>query len=174
MDWKKNLQRKVSAVDRNMSLNQKLINGVIFRACRPVCHEDGFLTEVIRSSWPEFNADVVQTHITTTLPSRIRAWGLHEYSADRLFVVKGIVSIIVFDCRPSSTTYGLVNEFKVSEKSPGLLFIPPNLFHGWKVIGNDEAYIINMPTIAYKYENPDSLDLPYESEKAKELIPWRW
>lgn len=174
MNWKKGLRSKTSAVDSGGSLQQTLISGLSFRPCRPVCHEDGVLTEITRESWPEINEPIVQTHVTTTLPGRVRAWGLHEFSTDRLFVVKGLVSIVVYDPRPDSLTFGKINEFMVSERNPGLLTISPNLFHGWKVIGTDEAFVINMPTRQYQYAKPDALDLPYESKEAEEMVPWRW
>lgn len=174
MDFKKILVQKNSAVDYRGQLKLSPISGLIFRPTRPVCHEDGVLTEVTRSTWDEIDSPIVQTHITTTLPGRIRAWGLHERSTDRLFVVKGLVSIVVYDPRPESPTMGYLNEFKVSERNPGLLVIPPDLFHGWKVIGTEEAFIINMPTICYNYDKPDALDLPYDSQEAFNLVPWRW
>jgi dTDP-4-dehydrorhamnose 3,5-epimerase len=67
-----------------------------------------------------------------------------------------------------------VNEFRVSERNPGLLVIPPNLYHGWKNLGIDEAFIINMPSAQYSHEEPDALDLPYETANAIELVPFRW
>jgi len=109
---------------------------------------------------------VVQVHVTTTLPRRIRAWGLHQKSTDHLFVVSGLVKIVVFDGRRDSPTSGRVNEFTLSEKNPGLLLIPPNLYHGGKNIGTSEAIIINMPTRMYNYEAPDALDLPWDAEAA--------
>ncbi len=168
------LRQKRSAVTAGGQPSFELISGLQFRPTRPVPHEDGTLTEVAKTSWQEVGLPVVQTHITTTLPGRVRAWGLHAFSTDRLFVVKGLVSIVVFDGRTDSPTYGLVNEFKVSERNPGLLVIPPNLYHGWKVIGIDEAYIINMPAVEYDYTSPDALDLPYDSPEAGKIVPWRW
>ena len=174
MTWESILSGKSSAVDSTGQLRQSLIAGVTFRPSRPVCHEDGVLTEVTRATWPEIDSPIVQTHITTTLPGRIRAWGLHQRSTDRLFVVKGLVSIVVYDPRAGSPTQGSINEFKVSERNPGLLIIPPNLFHGWKVIGVDEAFIINMPSNCYDYDQPDALDLPYDAAEAPSMVPWRW
>ncbi len=165
---------KQSAVDANGLLRQDPIDGVRFRLTRPVPHEDGTVTEVARAVWPEVDVPIVQVHITTTFPERIRAWGLHRASTDRLFVVKGLVSIVVYDARTDSPTYACVNEFRVSERNPGLLVIPPNLFHGWKNIGVEEAFIVNMPSSQYDYESPDALDLPYESEVAKAIVPFRW
>ena len=122
----------------------------------------------------QIDLPIVQVHITTTLPTRIRAWGLHQWSTDRLFVVRGLVSIVVYDGRENSPTHGCVNEFRVSERNPALLVIPPNLFHGWKNIGVDEAFIINMPSDQYEHDGPDALDLPYESEMAEAIVPFRW
>jgi len=168
------LLAKKSAVDQSGNLCNQAIDGVIFRPTRPVPHEDGHVTEVARASWEILRAPVVQIHITTTFPGRIRAWGLHQLGTDRLFVVSGLVKIVVFDGRKASPTFGALNEFVVSEKNPGLLVIPPNLYHGWKNIGYSEAVIINMPDRMYDYEQPDALDLPWDSEAAARVVPYHW
>jgi len=168
------LQAKSSAVDRSGHLRQELIDGVRFRPVRPVPHEDGTVAEVAREAWEEVDLPIVQVHVTTTLPGRTRAWGLHQRSTDRLFVVRGLVSIVVFDGRVASPTSGYLNEFRVSARNPGLLVIPPDLYHGWKNIGTDEAFIINMPSEQYDHECPDALDLPYERPDADEVVPFRW
>ena len=165
---------KHSAVDSAGNLHEELIEGVRFRPTRPVPHEDGHVTEVARASWDILARPLVQVHISTTLPGRVRAWGLHPAGTDRLFVVSGLLKLTVFDGRNDSPTRGLLNEFVVSEKNPALLIIPPNLYHGWKNIGTSEATIINMPDRMYDYEQPDALDLPWDSEAAARLIPYRW
>ena len=168
------LVSKRSAVDATGRWRGDPIDGVQFRPTRPVPHEDGTLVEVARRSWPEISDEVVQVHVTTTEPGRVRAWGLHTQSTDRLFVVFGLVSIVVFDGREDSPTRGALNEFKLSDRSPGLIVIPPNLYHGWKNIGTHEAFIINMPTAQYNYDQPDALDLPYDSPEAATVVPHRW
>jgi dTDP-4-dehydrorhamnose 3,5-epimerase len=168
------LLAKSSAVDKLGNHRQRPIDGVICRPTRPVLHEDGVLTEIARVTWETVQDPIVQIHLTTTLPGRIRAWGLHQFSTDRLFVAKGSISIVIYDGRLQSATYGAINEFKLSERNPALIVIPPNLYHGWKAIGTDEALIINMPTSLYNYDEPDALDLPYDSAEAPDLVPWRW
>lgn len=168
------LVAKASAVDATGALKHAPISGVAFRPTRPVAHEDGVVTEVARTVWEELDLPIVHVHLTTTLPGRVRAWGLHRASTDRLFVVRGLVSIVLFDGRLASPTYGFVNEFKVNERIPGLLIIPPDIYHGWKNIGTDEAFIINMPTSTYDHDHPDALDLPYDSPLASEIVPFRW
>jgi dTDP-4-dehydrorhamnose 3,5-epimerase len=168
------LLAKQSDVDALGQLRIEPIDGVIFRPTRPVPHDDGHVTEVARASWSELTNPVVQVHITTTLPGRIRAWGLHPLGTDRLFVASGLVRIVVFDGREDSATKGRLNVFTVSEKNPGLLIVPPCLYHGWKNIGVSEACIINMPDRMYDYATPDALDLPWDSASAQSLIPHRW
>jgi len=168
------LLTKSSAVDHDGKPRQPRIEGVQFRPTRPVPHEDGTVAEVARMEWDELDVPIVQVHITTTYPGRIRAWGLHQASTDRLFVVRGLVSIVVYDGRIDSPSVGQCNEFRVSERNPGLLVIPPYLYHGWKNIGIEEAFIINMPSDQYDHGGPDALDLPYDSSDATEVVPFRW
>ena len=168
------LRSKQSAVDASGRLRQEPIAGLQFRPCRPVPHEGGTVAEVARGAWAEIDLPITQVHITTTLAGRTRAWGLHLASTDRLFVVRGLVSIVVYDGREDSPTYEHLNEFKVNERNPGLLVIPPGLFHGWKNIGVEEAFIINMPSDQYNHDRPDALDLPYDSEFAAGIVPFRW
>ena len=165
---------KQSAVNARGELHRVPIEGVLFRPTRPVSHEDGHVTEVARASWDGLDAPIVQVHITTTFPNRVRAWGLHQASSDRLFVVDGLVKIVVFDGRNGSPTFGRINEFTVSAKNPALVTIAPNLYHGWKNIGTTEATIINMPTAMYNHETPDALDLPWDSDAARRIIPFQW
>ncbi len=168
------LLAKQSAVDDSGKLRSASIDGVRFRPTRPVAHDDGHVSEIARTSWDIIEAPIVQVHITTTLVGRVRAWGLHQRGTDRLFVVSGLIRFAVFDGREDSPTFGQISEFIVSEKNPGLLTISPNLYHGWKNIGTTEAVIINMPDRLYDYEAPDALDLPWDSEAARRLVPYRW
>src|SRR5271156_3696462 len=92
---------KQSAVNARGELHSTAIDGVVFRPTRPVPHEDGHVAEVARSDWGMIGGPIVQVHTTTTFPGRIRAWGLHQASTDRLFVVDGLVSIVVYDGRNS-------------------------------------------------------------------------
>jgi dTDP-4-dehydrorhamnose 3,5-epimerase len=168
------LVAKMSAVDKQGELRNLPVEGVSFRATRPVPHEDGHVAEVARTDWPVMGGPILQVHITTTLPGRIRAWGLHQRSTDRLFVAEGLVKIAVFDGREGSATFGRLNVFTVSPKNPGLLVIEPNLYHGWKNVGTSEAIIINMPTSMYDHDAPDALDLPWDSELARRIIPFQF
>ena len=130
------LVAKHSQVTASGAWRTEPIAGVRFRPTRPVPHEDGVVTEIARSDWPEIDHDIVHVHVTTTQPGRVRAWGLHQRSTDRLVVMKGLVSIVVFDGRNDSPTKGSLNEFKLSERNPGIIVVPPNLIptYNWATV----------------------------------------
>jgi len=165
---------KSSDVRASGELRVNPIAGLRYRLTRPVPHEDGHVIEIARDDWDLVTEPIRQVHMTTTLPGRVRAWGLHRKTSDRLFVASGLVHVVCWDGRSGSPTFGRLNEFTLSDRSPGLIVVPPDVYHGWKNIGTSEAIVVNMPTRPYTYDEPDALDLPWDSEAAKALIPYSW
>ena len=150
------------------------IEGVVFRSTGPVSHDKGYLTELYRNDWSITDLPIVQVNSSTTFAGQVRAWGIHASTTDRLFALTGSFCVVVFDGRESSKTFGSVNEFFIGGKSQGLVLIPPGLWHGWKNIGMEAATIISMPSNLYDYDNPDRWELPWDSEKAPQFIPYKW
>ena len=105
----KELLAKQSAVNEQGKLRQNPIHDVVFRPTRPVPHEDGHVTEVARASWDIIGGPDRSGSSDDNFSRRHRAWGLHQRSTDRLFVVSGLVKFAVFDGRLDSPTYGCVN-----------------------------------------------------------------
>jgi dTDP-4-dehydrorhamnose 3,5-epimerase len=150
------------------------IDGVRYRLARPVSHHHGHLTEAFRADWKLTDAPVVQVNLTTTFPGRIRAWGIHRFTVDRLFAATGSLCIVCFDGRRASPTFGCVNEFMLGGRNQGLVVIPPGVYHGWKNIGADEATIVSMPSELYNHDGPDRWELPWDSDAAGRMIPYQW
>ena len=96
-----------------------------YRLARPVSHHHGHLTEAYRTDWGITDIPVVQVNLTATFPGRVRAWGIHRYTIDRLFAATGSLCIVCYDGRPDSPTFGAVNEFMLGERNQGLVVIPP-------------------------------------------------
>jgi len=150
------------------------IDGVQYRLSRPVSHEHGHLSEVFRADWGVTDAPIVQVNLTTTFAGRVRAWGIHRFTIDRLFAATGSLCIVCYDGRRSSPTFGCVNEFMLGGRNQGLVVIPPGVFHGWKNVGDDEATIVSMPSRLYDHEGPDRWELMWDSPAAKDIIPYEW
>lgn len=150
------------------------IDGLTFRLTRPVSHTHGHLSEAFRLDWGVTDAPVVQVNVSTTFPGRVRAWGLHAATIDRLFVASGSVRIVCYDGRRESPTFGRVNEFYFGERNQGLLVIPVGIYHGWKNVGDSEASIVSMPSRLYDHDGPDRFELPWDDPATRALIPYSW
>ena len=148
------------------------IDGVRYRLARPVSHHHGHLTEAFRADCGLTDAPVVQVNLTTTFPGRILGWGIHRFTVDRLFAATGSFCIVCYDGRRGSPTFGCVNEFMLGERNQGLVVIPPGVYHGWKNIGADEATIVSMPSELYNHDGPDRWELPWDSDAARQVIPY--
>jgi dTDP-4-dehydrorhamnose 3,5-epimerase len=163
-----------SHTKRDGTLRLDPIDGVQYRLTRPVSHRHGHLTEAFRADWGVTEAPIVQVNLTTTFPRRIRAWGIHRYTLDRLFAATGSLCIVCYDGRRGSPTFGCVNEFHLGACNQGLVVIPPGVYHGWQNVGEDEATIVSMPSRLYDYEGPDRWELSWDSAAAQAVIPYRW
>jgi dTDP-4-dehydrorhamnose 3,5-epimerase len=150
------------------------IEGVRYRLTRPVSHQHGHLTEVFRADWAITEAPIVQVNLTSTFPGRVRAWGIHRFTVDRLFAAAGSLCIVCYDGRRGSPTFGCINEFLLGGRNQGLVVIPPGVYHGWKNVGEDEATIVSMPSRLYDHEGPDRWELPWDSDAARTTIPYQW
>ena len=141
--------------------DQPRIDGVMVREMKHVLKNNGHLTEIYRRDWQLDDQPVDQVFQVILRPGGLSAWHMHQFTTDRLFVSFGTLKIVLFDPRPDSPTYGLLNEFRVSELRPQLIVVPPQVIHGVQNIGTDMAILLNMVDQAYAYESPDHWRLPH-------------
>jgi dTDP-4-dehydrorhamnose 3,5-epimerase len=161
-----------SAVNATGQLRTPAIGGVLF--VRPVRLRMKMGRHGSRqASWQELAAPIVQVHITTILPGRVRG------GASTSTAPTGCLSYRVsFDSRSSTAgsrrrpSGGFSSE--VSEKNPGLLIIEPHQYHGLKNIGASEATLINMPDACTIMMRLTASCFPGTGEAAKRLIPYQW
>ena len=147
-----------------------MIEGVKIRQLKKFADERGFLCETLRSDWDEFE-EFTMSYFSYTYPGIIRAWHRHLRGQNDYFVVpKGMVKVAVYDDRDDSPTKGEVNDFVIGEDNMVLLVVPGACWHGFKVVGNEPAILVNCPTRLYDYKDPDEERIPYDSKK----IPYDW
>lgn len=150
-------------------MTKKLIEGVVVRKLQPIPDERGWLMELLRSDWEEFDR-FGQLYITTCYPGVVKGWHYHKLQDDHFICIKGMAKVVLYDSRKDSPTYGAINEFFMGERNFMLLKIPKFVYHGFKAIGDSEAWILNIPTRTYNYDKPDEYRLPYDTEE----IPYDW
>jgi len=151
-----------------------MIDGVIVKQLRLIADERGWLLEILRSDWEQFQK-FGQTYITAAYPHVVKAWHMHKKQTDNMACVKGMVKLVLFDGRDESKTKNEINEFVIGEKNPLLVKVPQRVWHGFKAISEEYALIVNIPTELYNYKEPDEYRLPPNTDKIPydwKLIPW--
>jgi dTDP-4-dehydrorhamnose 3,5-epimerase len=91
-------------------------------------------------------------------------------TTDRLFVNHGQILVVLYDAREDSSTFGVLNKFHLGILRPGLLVVPPKVWHGVQNIGEGSSSLLNLVDRAYRYEDPDHWRLPHDTS----LIPYRF
>ena len=146
-----------------------MIDSVKVRKLRLIPDERGYLMEMLRSDWEEYEK-FGQVYITAVYPGVVKGWHYHKIQTDHFICVHGMAKVVLYDGREGSPTHGEVNEFFMGWQNPTLLKIPPGVMHGFKGIGQEMALIVNVPTELYNYEQPDEYRLPAYTDQ----IPYDW
>jgi dTDP-4-dehydrorhamnose 3,5-epimerase len=136
------------------------IDGVKVRKLRLIPDERGWLMELLRRDWEEFEK-FGQAYITTCHPGVVKAWHYHKGQTDHFACISP---------RDDSPTKGLVNEFYLGTLNPILVKIPRLVYHGFTAVGTEMAMIVNFPTALFNYEEPDELRVPHDDPS----VPYKW
>jgi dTDP-4-dehydrorhamnose 3,5-epimerase len=133
--------------------------------------ERGHLVEVFREDWDFYEPDPEMMYYSMTYPGVVRAWHRHlEGQIDHFICPKGRIKVGVYDDRADSSTQGELNTFVIGEHVQKVIRIPGDCWHGFKVIGDEPAFLLNFPTMLYEYDDPDEERLPYDTDE----IPLDW
>ena len=146
-----------------------MIDGVMTKKLRVIPDERGRLMECLRND-DELFIGFGQLYMTTTLPGVVKGWHLHDVQWDNIVCVKGMLKLALYDDREASATRRQIDEFFIGEHNPTLVRVPPGVWHGWKCVSPEEAFIVNAPTEVYVYDAPDQRELPYDTPE----IPYDW
>lgn len=152
-----------------------MIDGVMTKKLKVIPDERGRLMECLRND-DELFIQFGQFYMTTTYPGVVKGWHLHDGQWDNIVCVKGMLKLVLCDGRKggdgeaASPTAGQINEFFIGEHNPMLVRVPPGVWHGWKCISVEEAFVVNAPTEVYRYDQPDQRELSHDTPE----IPYDW
>jgi len=152
-----------------MPLKIGAIEGVIIKDLKKIVDDRGWLMEIMRSDWPEFDK-FGQTYITTCKPGVIKGWHYHKLQHDHFIPIRGNALVALYDARAESRTKGLVQEIEIWEKKPMLIKIPPFVYHGFTPLDDEEIWVVNIPTELYDYKKPDE----YRLESDDPIVGYSW
>jgi dTDP-4-dehydrorhamnose 3,5-epimerase len=146
-----------------------VIEGVKLRKLRLIPDERGYLMEMMRTDWDEYEK-FGQVYVTAVYPDVVKGWHYHKIQSDHFICVQGMAKVVLYDSREGSPTKGEINEFFIGSLNPAMLKIPPGVMHGFKGISQETTLIVNVPTELYNYQQPDEYRLPAHTDQ----IPYDW
>jgi dTDP-4-dehydrorhamnose 3,5-epimerase len=104
-------------------------------------------------------------NITWAYPGRVVAWHRHQKQSDHWFVIKGFLKVGLLDDQRQ------VRWVYLGENDRRVLSIPPGIWHGYMVLGEDEAVLMYYITSKYNPDEPDEERLSLEEAGIDWSVP---
>jgi dTDP-4-dehydrorhamnose 3,5-epimerase len=133
----------------NQAFKDEGIDGVVIRNLATHVDERGWLCELFRSDEPELEA--AMAYVSMTRPGITR--GPHEHATQTdsfCFVGPSPMLLVLWDNRPSSDTHGHRMRLVTDPAQPVLVIVPPGVVHGYRNLGSEPAYVVNLPDQLYR------------------------
>lgn len=111
------------------------LKGVELKELRTFLDDRGSLFEFVKNS--EIKDNILQVTVSRIFPEAIKAFHLHKKQTDWVCCLAGHVKLVLFSNDGSAKI-----EFFLGERKNLLVKIPPEIWHGYKVIGNEPAVIL--------------------------------
>ncbi len=144
-----------------------MIEGVIITPLRQIFDERGKVMHMLREDSPIFSK-FGEIYFSCTYPGAIKAWHLHKEMTLNYAVINGAIKCVLFDDRPNSKTRGCIDEYFLSPENYYLLTVPPQIWNGWKGIGNENSIVANCASIPH---DPNEIIRKAASDPN---IPYNW
>ena len=129
-----------------------------------VAHVDdrGYLIEILRATDPHFSKFGQVYLVGNMARGTVRAFHKHKELWDFFFISHGSAKFALRDDRPESATYQEMNTFVIGARNPGLIVVPPGVYHGWMSL-EDDTQMISTASEVYNRQNPDEVRVPPDS-----------
>lgn len=125
------------------------IEGVIVQSKRIIPDERGSIRHMLKKTDAEFT-EFGEVYFSTAYLNVIKGWHLHTKQTQNYLVVKGMIKLVLLDCRDNSSTFKKLEEHFLGDLNYSLIQIPPGVANGYKVIGNSEAIICNCSDLPHE------------------------
>jgi len=130
-----------------------MLKGVYIKSLKKHPDERGFFTEIIRKDWSDLlqENEFAQANLSISYPDIIRAWHRHlRGQIDYFIVLKGSIKICIYEEETQELT-----EIISTGEIPQIVRVPGKYWHGFKVVGNQPAWLLYFVNKLYDYDDPD-------------------
>jgi dTDP-4-dehydrorhamnose 3,5-epimerase len=148
------------------------IAGVEIKLLKKIPDERGTILHMVRSDEEIFN-DFGEIYFSTIYPNVIKGWHIHQKMTLNYAVIDGMIKLVLYDDRINSATKGNLMEIYTGDDNYLLIMIPPNIWNGFKGMGEKKAIVANCASIPHdpdeiSRKNPYDPDIPYNWELKNE------
>ncbi|MCZ6835598.1 MAG: spore coat protein [Planctomycetota bacterium] len=105
-----------------------------------------------------------QINFSVQYPGAIKAWHRHDLQTDFWTCIQGNLKVGIHRESDGATWLQVMGE-----KTPGMLLIPPPLWHGATPVGNESAGLLYYMTHLFNAEKPDEHRRDWDSIEG---FPW--
>ena len=113
-----------------------------------ISDDRGKVMHMLRSDSPAFK-NFGEIYFSTIYNDVVKGWHLHKESYLNYACIFGEAKLALFDDRKNSPTNNEYQELFLSPKDYFLVTIPPNVWNGFKGIGEKESIIANCLTLPH-------------------------
>lgn len=125
------------------------IKGVKLTKLRQFHDERGKVMHMLKVTDPNFRK-FGEIYFSCTHPNVVKAWHKHSEMTLNYACIVGGVKVVLYDNRINSSSRGLIEEHYLSPENYYLLCVPPQIWNGFKAVGETMAVVANCATIPHR------------------------
>jgi dTDP-4-dehydrorhamnose 3,5-epimerase len=125
--------------------------GVVIKSLKTFADSRGALTELFRADELPEGFLPGMGYISVTHPGISRGPHEHVHQTDLFAFVDGSYELRLWENRPGFEPWE--TRITVGKENPSAVIVPPGVVHGYKNIGEQDAYVLNFPDKLYAGKN---------------------
>jgi dTDP-4-dehydrorhamnose 3,5-epimerase len=142
------------------------ISGVLLTPLKIIDGPSGQVMHALKNFDPGF-VGFGEAYFSTVGLGQFKGWKKHLEMQLNVVVPFGCIRFILFDGRPASQTYKLIQEFELGPHNYQRLTVPPGIWMGFEGLSPGTNMLLNLASIPHNPSEAESL--PFEND----LIPYR-
>lgn len=145
-----------------------MIEGVKIIPLKQIVDERGKVMHMLKCTDKHFEK-FGEIYFSTIHPNTIKAWHNHKEMTINYAVIVGNIKLVLYDDRKESKTWSEIQEIFIGQDNYCLVSVPPNVWNGFKAVGNIDAIVANCATIPH-----DPIEVERLNPTNNNLITYNW
>ena len=144
-----------------------MIEGITISKRKQIIDDRGKIMHMLRNDDKIFKS-FGEIYFSFIFKDKIKAWHLHEKMTLNYSLIHGKIKLVLYDDRNYSSTKGQIQEIILSTDEHCVITVPPLIWNGFKVIGEDYSIVANCSDIPH---DPNEIRRRNFNDK---YIPYKW